>query len=162
MTTLQCNTNGDIRFSPQFCFVKIFGKRDSIENHYQKTKRYIKDGEILVPQDWRDVVEYKEKGYEFSHFELPVGLTLCYNHSNESPIEEYYTILWYKFLLRNQHLVEYAASFTNFQSGLEHKHPYTHAQIIRDAASHGLQYLKKKTEGTAYLIALYLKESENK
>jgi len=37
---LQCHTRGDRRFTPFNCWVIAFGRRDTIENHYQRAKRF--------------------------------------------------------------------------------------------------------------------------
>lgn len=162
MKTLECNVNGDKRYASQYCFIDSFGIRNSIENHYQTTKRYTFKGEILVPKDWRDVIKFKELGAEFSHFELPNGLTLGSNRDEDSLVAEYFCLLWYKFLLKNTHLVDEAMKYDRFISGLEDEHPYTQAQVVRDTISHSLDYIKSRGESLAYAISVFAKEKGKK
>ena len=56
---LECSSKGDKRLSAFYSKVNVFGKVDSIENHYQLCKRF----NNFVPSSWRD-----SKGKVPTHF----------------------------------------------------------------------------------------------
>jgi hypothetical protein len=99
-----------------------------------------------------------KKMVEYSLTTNSLTVFLGYTSEADSLVTEYYTLLWYKFLSRNPHLVENAMKYDAFISGLEEKHEYTHASIIRDTISHGLDYIKSRGESLAFAISLYAKE----
>lgn len=78
MKTLECSSKGDTRFSAFYAKIKIFGKYDSIENHYQLSKRFGEE----IPKTWRDA-----KG------KIPTHL-----HINGKDIDIEYTVAWYDLL----------------------------------------------------------------
>jgi len=47
---LECSSRGDKRFSALYAKVLAFGVRDTIENHYQKSKRNAIGGSVCFCQ----------------------------------------------------------------------------------------------------------------
>jgi len=97
MKTLECSSRGDKRFSAFYARVKVYGKVDSIENHYQLAKRF---GNGPAPKTWRD-----GKGKKPTHFEL---------NGKKFPLEkglDFYNWLWAGYLNNNPELVVYLNKF---------------------------------------------------
>jgi O-acetyl-ADP-ribose deacetylase (regulator of RNase III) len=104
MKTLECSSKGDKRFSALYAKVNVYGVFDSIENHYQLSKRArLENGEILVPKTWKDL-----KGKNVDFFVVN-GITFP-----EEYLTQYYKLLWVKYLDANPALVSYASGFDEF------------------------------------------------
>jgi len=99
MKTLECSSKGDKRFSAFYAKIKIFGKYDSIENHYQLSKRI---GEF-IPTTWRDVKGKKPTHLHIGGFDYDIKYT-----------QAWYDLLWVKYLDNNPDLVNYAKTFDKF------------------------------------------------
>lgn len=96
---LECSSKGDKRFSAFYAKVKLFGKYDSIENHYQLSKR-IGD---FVPTNWKDV-----KGKKPTHLHID-------GHDYDLKYTEaWYDLLWVSYFKNNPDLVEYAKKFDDY------------------------------------------------
>lgn len=96
LKVLECSSKGDRRFSYFYAQVTIFGKTDSIENHYQLVKRF---GDS-IPQTWQDT-----KGKKPSHIEI---------HGKRFGIEwltPWFKLLWLKYLDAHPELVGFAKEF---------------------------------------------------
>ena len=99
MKVLECSSKGDKRFSAFYARVKVYGKLDSIENHYQLSKRF----GTVVPRTWKDA-----KGKQPTHF--------CVGNVNfeVEHLTAFYKLLWYKYLRANPPLIDYANQFDDF------------------------------------------------
>jgi hypothetical protein len=141
---LQCHSRGDKRYSPFFCFVKAFGKVDSIENHYQRAKRF--EG-CPVPRNWAAVRDCQRRGFkqiawQIGSYRLPVK-------SNERGTSfaigdwgiQYYIALWHRHLSEHPEKVEFARQFDDFEDPFKRDFPFCQADIIRVATREGVAAL---------------------
>ena len=123
---LECSSKGDKRYSAFYAKVKAWGKFDSIENHYQLSKRF---GEFK-PTSWRDA-----KGKEPTHIELngrQYELRL---------LSQWYKMLWVNYLDNNPELVEYAKQFDEFNDIFKGKSLNCQADVVRQYIKVGRQSL---------------------
>ncbi len=121
---LECSSKGDKRFSAFYAKIKIWGKYDSIENHYQLCKRF---GEFS-PKTWRDA-----KGKN------PTHINLNGNDYDLKFLSQWYKMLWCRYLDINPKLVEYASSFDEYNDIFKGKSINCQADVIR-------QYIKEGRE----------------
>lgn len=133
---LECSSKGDKRFSAFYARVNVFGKYDSIENHYQLSKRF---GDEDAPQNWRD-----SKGRVPTHFNLK-GKDIDINL-----LSQFYKILWVKYLLCNPELVEYASQFDEYNDIFKGKSTNCQADVVR-------QYIKEGRESIMDECSEFLK-----
>ncbi|WP_180953897.1 DarT1-associated NADAR antitoxin family protein [Bacillus sp. M6-12] len=104
MKSLECSSKGDKRFSALFAKVEVYGKFDSIENHYQLSKRMkLENGELFVPKDWKELKGKKVDCFEVNGIVFP-----------EEYLTQYYKLLWVKYLDANPSLVAFASGFDEF------------------------------------------------
>lgn len=78
MKVLECSSKGDKRLSAFYAKINLFGNYNSIENHYQLSKRIGN----FVPKTWRDM-----KGKKPTH--------ICIN-GKDYPLK--YTIAFYELM----------------------------------------------------------------
>lgn len=142
MKILECSSKGDKRFSSLYAKVKVFGKYDSIENHYQLCKRF---GDY-IPKTWGDC-----KGRRPAHIHLN-GIDMDIKY-----LTPFYKLLWCKYLDKHPSLVEYAKQFDDFHDMFKGNSINCQADVIR-------QYVKKGRasiiEECKELICI-LKEGQN-
>lgn len=100
MRKLECSSKGDTRYSAFYARVTIFGIEDSIENHYQLSKRF---GDEDAPLNWRQA-----KGKHATHMHLN-GDDYAVEH-----LTAFYKLLWCRYLDNNPELVTYAQQFDKF------------------------------------------------
>lgn len=130
MKILECSSKGDKRFSAFYAKIKLFGKYDSIENHYQLSKRIGN----FAPKTWRDI-----KGKKLTHI-----------HINGKDYDLKYTIafyelMWVKYLDDYPELVEYAKKFDDFHDMFMSKNAVVcQADVIRDYVKNGRNYVINK------------------
>ena len=125
MKILECSSKGDKRFSAFYARVTVFGKWDSIENHYQLCKRF----DDIIPKTWKDA-----KGKTPTHIHINgKDLELKY-------LTMFYKLLWMKYLDNNKNLVEFASTFDDFNDIFKGKKSLNcQADVIR-------QYIKQGRE----------------
>jgi len=133
MKVLECSSNGDIRFSAFGAKVEVFGKLDTIENHYQLSKRFISNtGEVMVPKTWKDA-----KGKKVDYF-------IVGNKEYEPKyLSAFYNLLWVKYLDNNLELVEYAKGFDDFSDMFKGKAVNCQADIIKKYIKEGRKSIMK-------------------
>ena len=95
MKTLECSSKGDKRFSAFYAFVEFNGKYDSIEHHYQSSKRNANHQPCKKGEYVSYIVIKNQK--------LPA-----------SDLTPFYRYLWYLYLRQNPSLVDYASQFNTF------------------------------------------------
>lgn len=101
----------------------MWGKYDSIENHYQLCKRFGNE----VPKTWRDA-----KGRQPTHIELKGKVF------DTKYLTYWYKLLWLKYLDENPHLVEYAKQFDDFSDMFKGKNTINcQADVIRQYVKEG-------------------------
>lgn len=141
---LQCHSRGDKRYSPFFCFVKAFGKVDSIENHYQRAKRF--EG-CPPPLNWQAARDWKRWGFEqagwlLGSYRLPVKSN---ERGNGFAIDDwgvqFYIALWHRHLSERPEKVEFARLFDEFEDPFKRNFPFCQADVIRVASREGTEAL---------------------
>lgn len=128
MKILECSSKGDKRFSAFYARVTAFGVFDSIENHYQLSKRF---GDF-VPSSWRDA-----KGKNPTHIELSGK-----QHDLEM-LSQWYKLLWVRYLDNNTHLVEYASQYDEFNDIFKGKSINCQADVVRQYVKEGRESVLK-------------------
>ena len=112
--SLECSSKGDKRFSAMYAKVEAFGVIDTIEHHYQKSKRDASGQPV-------------KKGQPVDHMVL---------NRRKYPAEmltDWYRLLWVKYLDQNPELVEYARQFEEFTDMFRTKNTINcQADVIRD------------------------------
>lgn len=132
MSVLECSSAGDKRFSALFAYVNVFGVWDSIENHYQNSKK-----------DKFGNKAYRNK--DIDHISI---------FNIDFPIEyltPFYKMLWCEYLDNHNNLVEYAKQFDDFND--QYRRWYTincQADVIR-------QYVKEGRESIINEISPFIK-----
>lgn len=117
---LQCHSRGDRRFTPFNCEVTAFGRRDSIENHYHRAKRF---GD-LAPNDWRDAKRLKAVARQTRWQIGPLRVEVRSNEQGDAFALhdlgiQYYVMLWYRYLRQNPDLLRVAVGLTNSKTRSE-------------------------------------------
>lgn len=126
MKILECSSRGDKRFSALWAKVEIFGVTDTIENHYQLSKRFETLMGVEVPQHWKDA-----KGKKPSFFEVD-GQVFDLKH-----LDKFYSLMWVKYLDNHPELVRYARQFDDYNDMFKSKNSIVcQADVIR-------QYIKQ-------------------
>lgn len=125
MKVLECSSKGDKRFSAFYAQVTVNGVLDSIENHYQLSKRF---GEFK-PSSWRDA-----KGRRPTHFVVgDKSFDMKY-------FSMWYTTLWLKYLRENPDLLAYINQFDRFTDMFKGKALNCQADVMQSIHDKG--YLK--------------------
>ena len=92
---LECSSKGDKRFSAMYANVEAFSVMDTIENHYQKSKRDTNGNPV-------------KKGQPVDH------MVLAGRKFSPEMLTAWYRLLWIKYLDQNPELVEYAKQYDEF------------------------------------------------
>ena len=133
---LECSSKGDRRFSAMYAKVEMFGIIDTIENHYQRSKRDSNGGPV-------------KKGQPVDH------IVLKDNKFPASMLTDLYRLLWVKYLDSNPKLVEYARGFDEFTDMFKGKATVNcQADVIRDYIADREQLVKSASELTKKLRAI--------
>lgn len=101
MATLECSSAGDKRFSAFYAKITLCGVYDSIENHYQLSKRWTDEP---APKTWRDA-----KGRLPDYF--VVGTKV---YDDVWKIKDFYYALWFRYLDENPDLVRFLRQYDHF------------------------------------------------
>ena len=157
---LECHSRGDTRFSPMFCEVQAFGRFDTIENHYQRTKRFRhkETGKEVQARNWKEAkkLQTDHANYEHKGFYLPNGFYLGNSSSKEDDLViQWYILLWVKYLTKHPELIEEAKNYDIFVDIFEGKFPYSQAKVFRDVSKYGIKFLKNKGEELVHILKEY-------
>lgn len=143
---LECSSKGDKRFSAFYAKVKVFGVMDTIESHYQLSKRFANvDGSIFAPKNIKEA-----KGKQPVFFKLS-GRSFEVKH-----LTAYYNLLWVKYLDSNPQLVEYARKFDDFSDMFKGKAVNCQADVIRKYIKEGRDSIRESSEVLDFLESLSL------
>lgn len=113
---LECSSAGDKRFSAMYAVVEYMGIEDTIEKHYQKSKRFI-SGENYIAMD--NAEGKKVDACEvFGCLYEPSILTM------------FYSWLWCKYFNSHPELLEYAKGFDKFNDRFKGQSINCQADII--------------------------------
>ena len=124
--TLECSSKGDTRFSAFSAKVKVFGKEDSIENHYQLSKRFLVGGFEVRPQTFRDAKGKAPDFFSVGEMNFPTDM-----------LGQWYKMLWLKYLDEHPELVAYAKGFDEFTDMFRGKAINCQADAIRQYVKEG-------------------------
>lgn len=138
MKSLECSSRGYKPLSAFYAMVKIYGKLDSIENHYQNAKR-----------DYNNNPVGKGKPVHHMYFE---GIKFRPEY-----LSAYYKILWVKYLDEHPKVVSYASNFDTFTDMFRGKSINCQADVINDYIKHGRSYIleDKKVQEFLYILKCY-------
>lgn len=143
---LECSTAGDKRYSAFHAKVEMFGKKATIEEHYQLSKRFIdnQSREIFIPKSVYDIKGKKSK---------VGGMEMCWIVIGDAVFhpdfrEEFYKWMWLKYLDDNPKLVAYAARFDDYNDIFKGKSTICQADCIR-------QYIQQGRETIVDQIKLF-------
>ncbi len=143
---LECSTKGDKRFSAFCAKVKIFGKIDTIENHYQLAKRF---GDIK-PETWKDAKGKKPTKVNING----KGFSLEY-------LSAWYKLLWVKYFDQNPELVEYAKRFTDFSDAFKGKNTVNcQADVIKQYMTKGRKSIMDECQDLISQLTKTLSKTE--
>lgn len=137
---LYCDSRGDTRYSPFFCWLEAFGVRDNIENHYQKAKVFsLPDGSLYHPNDWRAAKQAKKGGLPQREdvMRLPNGRFAPARFL----VFGWYTSLWLKYLDANPDLIDHARRFDEYVDRFKHGFPMCQADCVRAYVQGGREEL---------------------
>lgn len=117
-----------MRFSAFGAYIRVYGVYDSIENHYQLSKRF--GG--YKPKNWKDA-----KGRNATHF------VVNGKEFDVKYLTSFYKMLWAEYLDSNLHLVLFAKTFDDFSDNFKGRRTKNcQADVIR-------QYIKDGRESIA-------------
>lgn len=158
MKVLQCHSRGNKNYSPFFASVEAFGRFDTIENHYQRAKRF--EG-VENPRTIQEAKAYQKQNIRRVGFELPNGLWLPPSTNKPDDLAvQYYISLWYKHLLLNSQKIEYAGQFDAFNDPFAGQFPFCQARVIEYAVKHGIEALRGLCE--EFLVLCHQQNVQNK
>ena len=110
---LECSSKGDKRFSALFAKVYFNGVYDTIENHYQKSKRKYNNLKVKKGEKPDYII--------INNYKLPVTY-----------LSAFYKFLWFIYLEQHKELVDYASSFDTFSDMFKGKNTVnSQADVIR-------------------------------
>ena len=111
---LECSSVGDKHFSAMYAKITIFGVVDTIENHYQGSKRGASGGPVKKCKPVAYIVINRRK--------YPAEM-----------LTAWYRLLWIIYLDKNPELVKYAKQFDSYHDIFCSKNTINcQADVIRD------------------------------
>lgn len=143
-----------------FAEVTAFGRFDTIENHYQRTKVFknLHTGEVRQARNWKEAKKLQEDVHSWRRimFRLPNGMELGNDNFKDTDLViQWYILLWVKHLQAHPELIEIAKGYDKFVDIFEGKFPYSQAKVFEDVSKYGLKYLKRKGDELTLLIKEY-------
>lgn len=119
---LECSSKGNKLFSALYAKVTVNGVIDSIENHYQKSKVFLIDGSLKTYDNWKDAKGKCPIAFKVNDFYLPIQYG-----------EQYYKLLWYKYLQKNKHLEAILLEYDDYKDSFKSKRAKVcQADVIRN------------------------------
>ena len=123
MSTLECSSKDDSRFSALYAKLTIKGKTQSIENWYQLSKCF--SGKR--PKSFNQAKHIQHLGYS------PTSIFIFDKEYDIKYLTAWYELLWVKYLDKNPELVENAKQYDEFTDMFRNKNTINcQADIIRD------------------------------
>jgi O-acetyl-ADP-ribose deacetylase (regulator of RNase III) len=141
--TLECSSKGDKRFSALNAKVNVningLNVFETIEVHYQKAKEFLdEDGNFVKASDWLEAKEWQKKGRNAVRVNIH-GIIFPLDF-----LQQYYKLLWVKFLDANLELVTYASQFDEFTDMFRSKKSLNcQADVIKQYVKEGRQSVIK-------------------
>ncbi len=118
---LECSTKGDARFSALCAEVMVCGKTQTIEDHYQLSKRFREGGRIVVPKHFKQA-----KGRK------PVNFSIADEIFDVEELTSWYVYLWVKYLDENPNLVKVLEKYDDYSDMFKRNSINCQADVIRD------------------------------
>lgn len=145
---LECSSKGDKRFSAFVAKVKVFNVCDSIEFHYQLSKRLKDVPEPNLNDTWDNKMKYLKsvKGKQ------PDYLTIGGYKYDLKYLSQWYDILWMKYLDNNPDLVEYASKYDDYSDMFKGKSINCQADTIRKYIKLGREVILEECRELIKLI----------
>lgn len=144
---LECSSVGGpfgSPFSALVAVVKVYGKGDTIENHYQLSKRW--RGQP-APTEWGQAKGKYPDYLEIGGLEVPAELMTAW-----------YYLLWYKFLSHRPDLVRIAQGYDDFHDRFARKGSVSQADAVRLFVKEGPKEIWDR-EDVQRLVALLPRRS---
>lgn len=124
-TVLECSTKGTDegkKFSAFIAKVSVNGKLNFIEDHYQLSKRFLNDSnELIVPKTRKEAKGRRAVCFEVSGIFIPGDY-----------IDQYFGLLWYKYLKSNLHLENILERYEDYNDIFKPKFGLCQADVIRE------------------------------
>lgn len=152
---LECSSKGDKRFSAFYARVSVFGKTNTIENHYQFAKIYrLVDGSV---HRINSISEIKGKTKRTDIAKL-IGFEVNGKIFEPRYLTSFYQSLWIKYLDNNPLLVEFAKQFDDYHDIFKGKNTINcQADVIRQYIKKGRKSFFENEIFKEYIFALGLK-----
>jgi O-acetyl-ADP-ribose deacetylase (regulator of RNase III) len=144
---LECSSVGDKRFSALYAKVNVGGVLDTIERHYQFSKRL--RGK-KAPSNIKDI-----KG------KTPIYFVVNNKSFGVEYLTSYYSLLWVKYLDANPGLVEYAKQFEDFTDTFRGKAMNCQADIIKTYIKKGRNKIMDNSKTKEFLKLINELQEEN-
>lgn len=129
---LECSRRGDAHFSAFCAVVEVYGESNSIEGHYQLSKRFrdSQDPDILIaPTNIKDFKGMKPDCFSVGGFVYPLEM-----------LSMWYKLLWMKYLDSHPLLVEFASHYDDFTDMFKGKYTVNcQADVIKQYIKDGKQ-----------------------
>lgn len=116
MKILECSSKGDKRFSAMYAKVNLDGVIDTIENHYQLSKRF---GDF-VPKTQKDAKGKRPSHFMFRGKKLPI-----------EKLTDFYNFLWKLYLTDNPELVNVLLKYDDFKDSFARPGCNNQAEAIK-------------------------------
>lgn len=142
MKILECSANGDTRFSEQHVKIKVSGVTDTIYNHYQLCKRYMINSTIFAPKSPDNRLGEAPSYFTVNGIDLPIDY-----------LEQFYKLLWIKYLGNNAELVQYASSFNKLNDEIKNELWEAKLRIINLFVKEGRESAMEDCEGILRLLS---------
>ena len=160
MKVLECSSRGDKRFSAFYAKVEIFGKKASIEEHYQFSKLFpVEDnyGNVRL-ESYNDIKLIKRK-QRFG--EEPVRFRVAKFDYPAEYLTMYYKLLWLTYLDEKPYLVRYASKFDDFSDMFRGKNTMNcQADVIKQYVKEGRDSILDECEPFIRILERDLEELE--
>jgi hypothetical protein len=125
---LECSSKGDHHFSALYAVVEVYGKADTIERHYQLSKRFDnpKGDWFNPPNEVKDAKGKTPTCFVVNSYLYPVEF-----------LSMWYKLLWMKYLDNHPLLVDFASQYDDFTDMFRGKARNCQADVIRQYVKEG-------------------------
>lgn len=120
---MECSVKGDVRFSPQFAKVKIFGSYDTIENHYLSCQKTVNNRRTPIGEE-------------------PHHLVIHFMYIDKKYLSSFLKIMWIKYLDEHPELISVLKDYdmyTDMFDGVLTKD--SQADILKNYIQNGREYV---------------------
>ena len=138
---LECSSKGDRRFSAFYAYINLFGVYDSIENHYQNSKKFNR-GFVKNPKGMNpDFIEVNKIEVDSEY------------------LTDFFNLLWVIYLDEHPELISYASKFKDFHDIFKGKNTINcQADSVRDYIRYGRSYIMESDSMIEFLKLINYKQ----